>query len=227
MIKIVIVHFNTPELTECLVKSINKFVPESVIYIFDNSDKNPFTYRQDNIVYIDNTDGSIIDFNSWLKKFPKRNSVCYSPKHAYTIEKIIETLNEPFILLDSDVLLKRDISDLYDEKLAFIGEERNIGPSPRIFPFLCFINPKILREKGVKYFNENDIISLNSSSGKKYDTGYSLYANKNILPHKLIKYSEYIVHYGGGSYEKNVFKVLHKNQVDKETWLNEYKNLWE
>ena len=48
MINICIVHYNTPLLTEYLIKSINKFTPNSKIYIFDNSDKEPFTYRQKN-----------------------------------------------------------------------------------------------------------------------------------------------------------------------------------
>ena len=63
MINILIVHYNTPKLTECLIKSINKQTPDSKIFIFDNSDKLPFTYRQDNIEYIDNTKSQIIDFD--------------------------------------------------------------------------------------------------------------------------------------------------------------------
>ena len=43
MVNICIVHYNTPLLTEYLIKSINKFTPNSKIYIFDNSDKEPFT----------------------------------------------------------------------------------------------------------------------------------------------------------------------------------------
>ena len=47
----------------------------------------------------------------------------YSAKHCYTIQKFMDMYPEmPFILLDSDVLLKKDISDVFDEKFAFIGE---------------------------------------------------------------------------------------------------------
>ena len=63
MVNICIVHYNTPLLTECLIKSINKFTPDSKIYIFDNSDKYPFTYKQYNIIYFDNTKGEIINFD--------------------------------------------------------------------------------------------------------------------------------------------------------------------
>ena len=37
MINILIIHYNTPQLTECLVKSINMFVKDATIYIFDNT----------------------------------------------------------------------------------------------------------------------------------------------------------------------------------------------
>ena len=63
MTNILIVHYNTPKLTECLVKSINKFVGTNCnIYIFDNSDKLRFTYSQENLTIFDNTHGQIINF---------------------------------------------------------------------------------------------------------------------------------------------------------------------
>lgn len=40
---ILIIHYNTPYLTECLVRSINLFVEDAVVYIFDNSNEKPFT----------------------------------------------------------------------------------------------------------------------------------------------------------------------------------------
>ena len=115
-INICIVHFNTPYLTECLVKSINKCVPNSVIYIFDNSDKFPFTYRQNNIIYFDNTKGQIINFDNWLDSIKTKVSTVNnwaSAKHCYTIEKCMELIPDGFILLDSDTLLKKDITELY------------------------------------------------------------------------------------------------------------------
>ena len=69
---IVIIHYNTPHLTECLVRSINLFVKDAVIYIFDNSDKSPFTATFDNVTIIDNTKGQIINFDIWLKRYPDR-----------------------------------------------------------------------------------------------------------------------------------------------------------
>ena len=62
MIKICIVHFKTQRLTECLLLSIQKYTPNSHIYLFDNSNKSPFENRLgfDNITYYDNTKGQII-----------------------------------------------------------------------------------------------------------------------------------------------------------------------
>ena len=60
---IVIIHYNTPYLTECLVRSINLFVKDAKIYIFDNSDKDPFTAEFDNVIKLDNTKGQYIDFD--------------------------------------------------------------------------------------------------------------------------------------------------------------------
>ena len=62
---IVIIHYNTPHLTECLVRSINMFMDNAIIYIFDNSDKYPFTAEFDNVTVFDNTKGQIINFDEW------------------------------------------------------------------------------------------------------------------------------------------------------------------
>ena len=69
---ILIIHYNTPYLTECLVRSINLFVKDAIIYIFDNSNEKPFTAKFDNVTVFDNTKGQIIDFNKWLEKYPNR-----------------------------------------------------------------------------------------------------------------------------------------------------------
>ncbi len=227
-INILIVHYNTPKLTECLIRSINKQITSCTvanIYIFDNSDTNPFTYRQDNIRYIDNTEKQIIDFEKWGENYPNKMEPFYSSKHSYTIQTFIEMNGEPFILMDSDILLKRDISDLWDENMAFIGE----GLGKRIIPFICFINPKILKEHDIKYFDDRFTYDLNkdNSGTKKYDTGYTLWANKNLVPHKLIKYNSYIVHYRAGSYAKEYFVKNHSSQLPAEKWLNVNKRYWE
>ena len=145
---IVIIHYNTPRLTECLVMSINKFVKDAKIHIFDNSDKLPFTAKFDNVTIMDNTKGQIINFDKWLEKYPNkikspgRINNWGSAKHAYTIEKCVEMFNEPFVLMDSDILLKRDISELFMDDKVYVGETITQAKSTikRILPFLCYVN---------------------------------------------------------------------------------------
>ena len=228
-INICIVHYNTPHLTSCLVKSINKFVPNSKIYIFDNSDKLPFRYRQDNLVYFDNTNGKIIDFDKWLLNYPNRNQSngqnnnYASAKHCYTIQKCIELIDENFILLDSDVLLKKDITTICDDSFIYVGESvfqtncKNIKQHSikRLLPFMCFINVSLCKQNGIKYFDGNFMNGLHvTEHGDLYDTGGSFYkeVKENNLPCKEIKISDYIVHYGAGSWSK----------TDKKEWLDKY-----
>ena len=54
-------------LEDVLIKSINKFTPNSEIYIFDNSDKEPFTYRQKNIVYLDKNSKHMYELNNKIR----------------------------------------------------------------------------------------------------------------------------------------------------------------
>jgi len=211
MINISIIHYNTPLLTECLIKSINKFTPDSKIYIFDNSDKYPFIYRQDNIVYFDNTKGQIIDFEKWLKNYQYKDGKISSAKHCYSIQKIMDIINEPFILLDSDVLLKKDISDLFNKDYGFIGEISS--QFKRVYPFICFLNPQVLKGKDIKYFDEKHMLGLDKEHYIRFmeDTGCSLFLNKEKIPYKTIRTNDYVIHYGGGSYRGN--------EVSKEKWL--------
>lgn len=237
-INICIVHYNTPYMTECLIKSINKYVGHDChIYIFDNSDKEPFVYKQDNITLFDNTKGQIINFNEWLKNFPKKGGEATgkfaSAKHTISIDKCMDLINDNFILMDSDILLKKDVSDLYDDNYIFIGEyemnptlkKRNVG---RILPFICFINVKMCQEYNVRYFNENFMHGLNKFTiGHYYDTGGGFYINARNYAHKCINIGEYITHYKGGSWDYTYpsCKKIHGNLTPVE-WLNYNKEYW-
>ena len=238
---IVIVHFNTPKLTECLVKSINKHMNNVCIHIFDNSDKFPFTTKFDNVQVIDNTRGQIIDFDKWLEKFPyrentpaKRNGFG-SAKHCYTIEKCMEIIGKNFILLDSDVLIKRDLSDFVDETKIFVGDIskwRAKGTTAeakyRVLPFLLYINVEKCREYNIHFFNEKYMYGL-SKEGNSYDTGGFFFkeVEKHKLPWKKENLSNYMVHYLAGSWVNDAKKHDGYKQIGFEEWLNKYKMLWD
>jgi len=228
---IVIVHYNTPYLTECLVRSINLFVRDAVIYIFDNSDKQPFTAQFDNVKLLDNTAGQIIDFKKWLEKYPnKRKSggrvnEWGSAKHCYSVEKCIELIGENLILLDSDVLLRKDISELFNDEYMYIGEEiiQPLSTIRRVLPFLCFINVDMCKKNGVHYFDENHMHGLyKSMEGDRYDTGASFYLEASKFKHKGISCDDYIFHYGHASWNK----PGRKNPLSASEWLNKYRKYW-
>ena len=237
MINILIVHYNTPELTECLVKSINKFSPDCHIYIFDNSDKLPFEYKQPNITIFDNTCGQIIDFNEWLKQFPNKggeskdaNGRCISARHCITIDKCFDLIDDNFILLDSDILLKRDISELYDDRYIFCSQlEANKQGIERVLPYCCFINVNKCKSLGIRFFDKNLMHGINYHSiANRYDTGASFYKHTSKYEYKLIELDDYIVHYKGASWspKRSQNAVCHQN-LSVDEWLDNYKDLYD
>ena len=229
--RFVIIHYNTPLLTECLVRSINLFVEDAIIYIFDNSDKEPFTANIDNVLILDNTKGDIIDFDKWLEKYPRRvkspgrANLWGSAKHCYSVEKCMELIKENFILLDSDILFKKDVSNLFNDNVIYCGETITQPKSTikRVLPFLCFINTKMCLENDIHYFDEKHMHGLwDSGEGDKYDTGGGFYLNTSRFKHEDIKISDYIIHYGHGSWDK---KGEEPKQSPK-SWLNKNKKYW-
>lgn len=232
-VNILIIHYNTPVLTEHLIKSINKFTPNSRIYIFDNSDKETFEIKQENITYFDNTKGRIINFDKWLQNYPNRHksggrlNKWGSAKHAYTVEKCISLIPDGFILLDSDVLLKRDISELFDEKYVYVGEDITQSKSTikRVAPFVCYINSKLCREKGIHYFNENYMHGLFCTKVNKhadsYDTGAAFFLSAKNTPSRKIKWENYVTHYGSASWRDG------KGGDAAKRWLTRNESLWQ
>lgn len=232
-----IIHYNTPTLTECLVESINKHVQGANIFIFDNSDKKPFTKQYDNVKVFNNTKGQIINFEKWLKNYPRRilsggkTNKWGSAKHAYSVEKCMELIKEPFVLLDSDVLIKKDFSCLYDEKMCYVGEVVNQPKSKikRVLPFICLLNPKLCFSKKIHYFDEQYMHGLRvGNMGDCYDTGAALYllTEKAKGPHRALKVSDYIVHYENGSWLSDANKIRNKKHIAEREWLNKYKSYW-
>lgn len=238
---IVIIHYNTPRLTECLVRSINLFVKDAIIYIFDNSDKDPFTAEFDNVMVIDNTKGELINFDEWLENYPERINTSAgrngygSAKHAYSVQKCIELIDENFILLDSDILLKKDISDLINDEYAFVGGteywKARTGiakhTKERAIPYICYINVEKCKERGIKYFDDKRIYGL-TQNGDNYDTGASFLEDikENELVWKKITPLNFIVHYKAGSWVEDA--KIHDNykQLNFDTWLEVNKKYW-
>ena len=224
-----IVNFNTPELTRAAILSLWKNTPDAKVTVFDNSDKRPFV-PMDNVSVINNTKGQVIDFDEFLDRFPDKlnttNNNWGSAKHCYTIKKLWDYFPGGFVLMDSDVLVKKDISEFFDKTVAFSGQRyvdknRVYSRNERLLPFICWINVPMCRRYGISYFDEIRNWKLISSTNPDdwYDTGSSFLIDcmdKN-LPYKDIDISDCIIHFGGGSHSK--YGTFHK-------WLSIYKDLY-
>ena len=226
MIKnIAIVHYNTPELTWAAVLSLWKHTPDAVVTVFDNSDRSPFP-RGRGVDVIDNTQGQVIDFRKLLGRYPfKIPTACDwgSEKHIASVDYLFDVFPEGFVLMDSDVLVKRDISVFFDTSFAWVGavehEPRFWFQSVRCYPFLLWINVPMCRENGIRFFHEGYVYKLSHLGNVPYyDTGGSLYkdCNDRGLPHREIDIFKYIEHLGGASCRPTQWRE----------WLEQHKSLF-
>lgn len=227
---ICLINFNTPKLIDAAISSLLKNTKNCKVTVFDNSDRLP-CYNNNGIEVIDNTNGQIIDFDALLQNFPNRlNNTANnfgSVKHCYTIQTLWEYFPEGFVLMDSDVIVIRDISDIVDHNVACSGEvycnklmkHRHV---PRLLPFICWINVPYCKYADISYFDPLRSWKLDGDNNpdKLYDTGASFLEDcirKNV-PIKEIAVSDYIMHFGRGSWDnkKSYMKWLEKN---KKYWL--------
>jgi hypothetical protein len=153
MVNVLIIHYNTPELTAATIQSLWKHTPNARVTVFDNSDKRPFTMGlispmglMGPISLIDNTRGQLVDWDKWLEQFPNREmsdmrgSKFGSAKHCYSVELCMDRFENGFVLMDSDVLIKQDITPLVDRRYAWVGQadikKTRYGLRlPRVIPF--------------------------------------------------------------------------------------------
>lgn len=116
MKNVAIVHYNTPELTAATIRSLWKHTPDAVVTVFDNSDRHRFR-AMDGVRILDNTTGRLVDFAAMLGRYPeKMPTACNwgSEKHIASVDYLFDILPDGFVLMDSDVLVKRDITPFFD-----------------------------------------------------------------------------------------------------------------
>ena len=233
-LQVLIVHYNTPELTEAAIRSLWKHTPNAHVTVFDNSDKRPFknvnvNVNDNRLSIIDNTKGQIVDWEKWLATFPDKiptpENRWGSAKHCYSVEMCMDRFPDGFILMDSDVLIKKDVSQLMDRTVPWKGgvhvNTRRFGVDiPRVMPFLCWINTPMLRQHGIRYFNPQKMWNLVSSfPDRHYDTGAWLLeaCNNAGLQGRRVEIKTWLEHYGHGSWRES---------KSPEAWLRMYRNLW-
>ena len=229
MLDVLIIHYNTPELTAAAIQSLWKHTPQARVTVFDNSDKRPFGPIQDErCTVIDNTRGQVVNFEWWLAMFPDKmpcpENDYGSAKHCFSVEMCYDLFPDGFVLMDSDVLLKRDITPLCDKSRAFVGRihcnTRRLGIRVnRLCPWLCWINTPLLNPLGVRYYNKDKMWKLHPLPAGGYDTGawFLEAALETGLPYSNIEITDYIEHFRAASWRKPNGHI---------EWLNERRRLW-
>ena len=237
--KAAIIHYNTPRLTRCAILSLWKHTPGVHVTVFDNSDR--LTFMSKNAVFvqdfapmvtvIDNTQGQLIDFEAWLRTFPDREpspgNNYGSAKHCYSVQWLCDHTEEPFVLMDSDVLIRQDVSIFWRHaECAWTGElgenvRRRFGYDfQKVQPFLCFLNVTMMKEHGIRYFNGDWMWNLTTQQpNHRYDTGawFCKAVREAGLPTYELPLRDYILHLGHGSWRD-------KNPME---WLRAHRDLWE
>ena len=251
---IAIIHFNTPELTEACIKSIRKHGCDWPIVVFDNSrevtfpagegmpertiEARPFTRKMKGVKVIDNTNGQVINFAVQLYAFPDKTEAHAavngwgSDIHMLTVDELFDILPDGFILVESDVLVKADIRQMWREEYSFCGyvqknQHGNRFKVPRILPMLCYLNVPKFKAEGVRYFDPDRSWMLHADENDKrnwYDTGASLL--EDVLAHRPrlkglhVDIRLFIEHYGGGSW--------HQGDLQRQSaWLAQHRALCE
>jgi hypothetical protein len=225
--EVAIVHYNTPELTEVALKSLDKHSPGCHVTIFDNSDKRPFKTKRRNVDIIDNTKGQVIDFGKELEKYDDRDmddvrlSNFGSAKHSMSVDKLMDLLPDGFVLMDSDVVLRRSIYNVWKTDYACVGDTERKHNVPLLQPFLCYLNVPMLREKGVRYFNPRKMWALTKREPDRwYDTGAWLLEEVILkqMPIANIFLREYVEHFSHGSWRGNEERVKEWIEYNKVYW---------
>lgn len=229
MKNVCIINYNTPRLVKVAIESLLQHTPDCKVTVFDNFTIEPFR-GMNGVDVIDNTKGQIIDFNAFHQQFPERepdkSSGYGSPDHIRTVQELWKYFPDGFVLMDSDVIVTKDISPLFDNSVAYVGDTQPVNdsrsPNRRVRPFICYINVKMCVEAGVTYYNKDKCWCLTHKRSvwkrkEWWDTGTSfLYdciaAN---LKGREIRCADYVIHLGGGSY-RNKHKI--------KEFINKYYN---
>ena len=225
------IHFNTPELMDACLRSVRKQMGEHQrVVVVENSTTRPYTCDMPNVEIIDNRKGQLVNLDQRIEEWPDRwqNRMCNnwaSARHTLTIDAMMDVLTGGFILIDSDVLLRRDLSPLADPTKACVADiqtqiERK-GFVQRLCPYVQWVNVPMLKEHGIRYFNGNYMWLLTKQRPNCwYDTGAWLYKaiRDQSLPYGRIDYNDYVLHFDHGS---------HPNTAGTSgDWLKRNKNLY-
>ena len=250
--EVAIIHYNTPELTEAAILSLRKHGGEDYeVTVFDNSAPSidqktgerygarPFTAEMPGVTVIDNTKGQVINFEEELAWYHDKSveigcvksCVFGSDKHMMTVQYIMDhVLTDGFLLMDSDILIRQSVDFMFQYDQCCVGHIiGSSGPNnyQRLAPMLLWINSKMCKEGGARFFDPDRSWALNPGGyGNKkngWDTGAALLQDiqtkKPQCHGKRIDIRPLIFHFGSGSWYKN-------ETGRQQQWLQEHRDLW-
>jgi hypothetical protein len=245
--QVAIIHYNTPELTEAAVLSLRKHGGQDyAVTIFDNSDRRPFTKKMPGVRVIDNTRGQYIDFDKELEKFPNRierqgcakGCTFGSAKHMMCVQWLWDNeLRDGFLLMDSDVLILKNLDFMFDDDECCVGyvqkwiKSANPCKIDRLVPLLLWINVPMCEAGGARFYDPERSFALVGGNpyarSNWYDTGASFLEDirtKKPACHGVTLarnvYLSLFIHYGSASWKNN-------DQAAHVEWLEKNRELWE
>lgn len=222
---VVIVHYNTPELTTAAIKSIQKHMPDCKITVLDNSDERPLG-KIKGVKVLNNTKGKLINFDKLLADYPQSGQTSNkdgSAKHIASVDYLFDKFPNGFVLMDSDVLVRKDFSSFFNPDKAWVGsiEPANKFHVKRVQPYLLWINVPMCKEKGIRFWHDGMVDRVSHDGPPWYDTGASFYKDCNDagLEGEEVYIYDYIEHFGRGSYKRGL--------AEAKIWLYLFRGLYE
>lgn len=242
MREVAIVHYNTPELTEAAILSLRKHGGQDYhVTVFDNSDSRPFTKVMGGVTRIDNTQGQVVDFDKILRAFPDKDwrmgcgsgGSWGSAKHMISVQALWDILPQGFLLLDSDVLIRRSVDFMFRDDLCTVGhiqtweQAGNRGKVDRLVPMVLWINVPRCVAGGARFFDPARAWALSGGGNQNrqnwYDTGAAFLEDIRTLKPQCtgmaIDIRPLMHHYQGASWRK----VYLSSQLQ---WLADHASLW-
>ena len=201
--------YNTPKVTENMLKSFLALHPNVEILICENStdDITENILKSANIPYIRNKGGV----------------------HGESVDLLlrkVKTTNA--LLVDTDVIFLKDHNTIYNTfnemNLSLMGEiEGDRGGKKlhkRVHPWHCFINVKNIKEKNIKFY---DVDRMRSRNEIRYDVGSSFFEDIKKSGLKIGSFcgnGSFYKHYEGMSWRVQKFTDSKVECGDIDTYSN-------
>ena len=158
--------------------------------------------------------------------------------HTINIQHAIDTIDQDFILIDCDAPLIHPVDFVANDSITSAQEMKYYLETQRAFlrtsynrliPFIQYMNVKMMKETGIKYYDEQlltrylDLALLTSKNHiLLFPTG-TLFLKQIIeknIPYKNIEYKKYVDHFGGSTWKNTT------NEENKRKFFSKYQNLF-